>query len=162
MCDSGGVRAGLFGTKGTAIGVNAIAVIVVMAAGACSGDSAPRTPTDRPTASPQATSKEPLARSRWRPGQSAMAGSIPGTLVLDESGCVRLRSADRLVSVLWPDGWTATLDGQEVVITQPSGEHSLRTGETVDLGGGFISEEGYEAQRCASGVPWQVVGVAFE
>ena len=36
--------------------------------------------------------------------------------------------------LVWPEGWTAEVTGQEVVITEP-GKHSLRTGEPVELGG---------------------------
>jgi hypothetical protein len=91
-----------------------------------------------------------------------MAGSIPGTLVLDEEGCVRLQVDNRMVSLVWPDGWTAQVVGQDVVITEPSGKHSLRTGEPVELGGGFIGEGQYDPQPCASDKPWQVVGAPFE
>ncbi len=64
--------------------------------------------------------------------------------------------------LVWPEGWTAEVTGQDVVITEPSGKHSVRTGEPVDLGGGFISVGQYEEQPCASGQPWQVVGVPFK
>lgn len=148
--------------NGVAIVANAVVVAVVVLLGACDSGSTPDSPAARFSGSPAATAREPLARSTWQPGQSAMAGSIPGTLVMDETGCIRLQVGERLVSLVWPDGWTAKVNGDDVVITEPSGMHSLRTGGPVDLGGGFIGEEQYDAQRCASGKPWQVVGVPFE
>ena len=147
--------------RSVAIAASAVAFGVVVLLGACTSDSTPESPAGRFSGSPEATAREPLARSTWQPGQSAMAGSIPGTLVLDETGCVRLQEGDRTWSLVWPDGWTAKVTGHDVVITEPSGKHSLRTGEPVDLGGGFIGEDQYEAQPCASGKPWQVVGAPF-
>ncbi|WP_377640763.1 hypothetical protein [Oryzobacter terrae] len=81
-------------------------------------------------------------------------------LTLDQSGCIRLEEeGGPMQSLVWPEGWTAKLTGQDVVITDPTGKRSIRTGEQVELGGGFISLDKYEAQRCASGTPWQVVGL---
>jgi hypothetical protein len=55
---------------------------------------------------------------------------------LDEAGCIRLEEqGGQMQYLVWPEGWTAEVTGQEVVITEPSGKHSLRTGEPVELGG---------------------------
>jgi hypothetical protein len=55
---------------------------------------------------------------------------------LDEAGCIRLEEqGGQMQWLVWPEGWTAEVTGQEVVITEPSGKHSLRTGEPVELGG---------------------------
>ena len=45
---------------------------------------------------------------------SAMAGSIPGTLTLDEAGCIRLEEqGGQMQWLVWPEGWTAEVTGQE-------------------------------------------------
>ncbi|GAA4391111.1 hypothetical protein GCM10023153_08620 [Ornithinibacter aureus] len=62
-------------------------------------------------------------------------------------------------SVLWPVEWTAEVAGTEAVIRDPTGDMTIRTGDEVELAGGFLSEGQYEPQRCATGAAWQVVGV---
>jgi hypothetical protein len=43
-----------------------------------------------------------------------MAGSIPGTLTLDEAGCIRLEEqGGQMQWLVWPEGWTAEVTGQE-------------------------------------------------
>ena len=154
---------GVPSARRSAIGAGLVSLVLAVHLGACTSSSTPLTPAARFSGSPEATARVPLARSTWQPGQSAMAGSIPGTLTLDEAGCIRLEEqGGQMQWLVWPEGWTAEVTGQEVVITEPSGKHSLRTGEPVELGGGFIGVDQYAAQPCASGQPWQVVGANFK
>ena len=91
-----------------------------------------------------------------------MAGAITGLLVLDKDACIRLlQEGGGMQSLVWPEGWTARVTGQYVVITEPTGKYHLRTAQPVELGGGFIGEDQYETQPCATGKPWQVVGAKF-
>ena len=137
------------------VAATVLAVLLV----ACSGDRTPTTTT--PTAArPEATSLTPLARSTWQPGQSSMAALATGTLHLDDDGCVRLvlegDAEDERTSVLWPRGWTAEPTPGGVVIRDPAGTHTVRTGAVVELGGGFLQEGRYDPQPCATGPAWQV------
>ncbi len=146
------------GGRGAVILVAGVALLVV---GGCSDD---RTPLDVwPTGRPEATAQSPLARSSWQPGQSAMSAAISGTLTLGDDGCVRLveqGAASEPWPVLWPVGWIAQADGSELLIRDPSRSEApeYRTGVPVTLGGGFLESDRYQAQACASGPAWQVVG----
>lgn len=92
-----------------------------------------------------------------------MSAAISGTLTLGDDGCVRLveqGEAGESWPVLWPVGWTAQADGGELLIRDPSRSDApeFRTGVPVTLGGGFLESDRYQAQACASGPAWQVVG----
>ena len=135
------------------------AAVLSMTVGACSGDRTPITTT--PTAArPEATSLTPLARSTWQPGQSSMSALATGRLLLDEDGCVRLvlegDDESEPTSVLWPRGWVAEPTSEGVVIRDPSGTQTVRTGTVVELGGGYLQEDRYDPQPCATGAAWQV------
>lgn len=138
-----------------------VAGLTLLVLGGCTEG---RTPIDAsPTGRPEATAQSPLARSSWQPGQSAMSAAISGTLKLGEDGCVRLiEQGDHgaVWPVLWPVGWIAEVAAGEVVIRDPSRSDAnvYRTSELVDLGGGFLQPDRYQAQTCASGPAWQVVG----
>lgn len=147
-----------FGQGGTVAAVIA-AGILSAALGACTGDRSPITPA--PTAArPEATSLTPLARSSWQPGQSSMSALATGRLLLDADGCVRLEvqgdQAGALTPVLWPRGWTAEPTSDGIIIRDPSGTHTVRTGTVVELGGGYLQEDRYDPQPCARGPAWQV------
>lgn len=143
------------------VAVALVAGVTLLVLGGCTEG---RTPIDvSPTGGPEATAQLPLARSSWQPGQSAMSAAISGTLKLGEDGCVRLieRGDEGAVwPVLWPVGWIAQVGAGEVVVRDPSRSDApvYRTSELVTLGGGFLQPDRYQAQACASGPAWQVVG----
>lgn len=92
-----------------------------------------------------------------------MSAAISGTLTLGGDGCVRLVEQGETHEpwpVLWPVGWVAEADGEELLIRDPSRSEApeYRTGVTVTLGGGFLEADRCQAQPCASGPAWQVVG----
>ncbi len=92
-----------------------------------------------------------------------MTAAISGTLTLGADGCVRLveqGETGEARPVLWPMGWIAEADGEELLIRDPSRSDApeYRTGVPVTLGGGFLGSDRYQAQACASGPAWQVVG----
>lgn len=77
-----------------------------------------------------------------------------------DDGCVKLlEEGGPTQSVLWPAGWTAEVTGADAVVQDPKGELTIRTAEDVELAGGYLTEDKYEEQPCASGAAWQVVGV---
>lgn len=149
------------GRRRSGVAVALVAAVTLLVLGGCTEG---RTPKDvSPTGRPEATAQSPLARSSWQPGQSAMSAAISGTLKLGEDGCVRLieqGDSGTVWPVLWPVGWTAEVAAGEVVIRDPSRSDATvyRTSELVDLGGGFLQPGRYQAQACASGPAWQVVG----
>lgn len=134
-----------------------LAVTVALLAGvtACTGD--PDGADATPTARPEATSTKPLARSTWQPDDPAMAALMTGELLVGDDGCVRVRDEGGRVSpVLWPTGWTASTEDPAtvVVVKDPTGATRYRTGERVELGGGFVAAGRYDPQECATGAAW--------
>lgn len=159
MCHRGRMshRWGHGGGRAT-VALAAVTALPVLLTG-CTGDRTPTTTT--PTAArPEATSLTPLARSTWQPGQNSMSALATGTLHLDDDGCVRLvmegDDEDERTPVLWPRGWVAEPSSGGVVIRDPSGTHTVRTGTVVELGGGYLQEDRYDPQPCATGPAWQV------
>ena len=95
-------------------------------------------------------------------GKAADGGYPPYNIELlsnseSEPAALRITLA---VAGFAPNELEVSIDGGELLIRDPSRSDApeFRTGVPVTLGGGFLESDRYQAQTCASGPAWQVVG----
>lgn len=111
-----------------------------------------------------------LFLARQLPASGFATALIRGELVLDEEGCFRIagRPGGSLVPV-WPSGFEARVEGEEVRVLNGRGKTAARVGEGVRAGGGALpsleelgsvdEETARETQeRCPSKEYWLVGG----
>jgi hypothetical protein len=75
-----------------------------------------------------------------------MAALLIGTLVLDEQGCLRVKTESLKAQplVIWPYDFTVNKDGGAVMIRDGKGQIIGLVGEEIQLGGGEIPAEAFE------------------
>lgn len=141
----------------------ALAIGAILFVSSCDGSAEPLA-ADEPSASGDPSARSPLARSLWQPGDPAMAGQAEGELTIDDDGCVRLLLApdEPELSILWPEGWTAHETGDGIEVHDLEGSVVGRTGGYIQVSGGFIDPERYDAQECAQGRAFEVVWASTE
>ncbi len=92
-----------------------------------------------------------------------------GRLVVDDVGCLRLkddRAGGRGDLIVWPPGYSMTVEDGEIQIVRGDGQTVARVGDRVEMGGGQItptsgSREAYEeklkiSEKCMG--PLWIVG----
>jgi hypothetical protein len=72
-----------------------------------------------------------------------MDGNIVGQVVVVD-GCLRISSRPGIESylLLWPAGYTISVDGDDLEVRNANGEPVVLVGETVTLGGGGAQPTG--------------------
>ena len=93
-----------------------------------------------------------LVTSDWKPGDTAQQDQLTGKLALDE-GCARLVGADGAqVDVVWPADYVASVQqvgsGDQLTLYDTDRDIAARSGDTVELGGGFASADPYAGLAC--------------
>lgn len=76
--------------------------------------------------------------------------SVPGRLLLDDGGCLRLRedTTSSTITPIWPTGYSVQRAEGVLVVLTDARETVGVVGERVTLPGGFASDKGYEALEC--------------
>ena len=167
------------------LGLLAVTAIVGIALGGCAEETSPgqrnAAATPEATGSRTPSAAEPpdehtvggeggdpevfLAHQAPDPDGFATA-LIGGELVLEGRGCLRIaRQRGPSPVPVWPSGYGARVEGDEVRVVNGRGRTVARVGERIRAGGGEVSslnelnaverEEAREIQeRCASGRHW--------
>ena len=91
----------------------------------------------------------PLPTSDWKAGDVSMAALLSGQLQMTAHGCVEVvkEGVAYPPAIIWPAGYSATVEGDDVVVRNAGGEVVARTGEPFSAGGGFL---GKNATKCGS------------
>jgi hypothetical protein len=91
----------------------------------------------------------PILTSDWEPGDDAMTALASGELTLGEDGCLRLGDTD----LVWPKGYEATVQvvgrSDQVKVYDPDRDIVGRSGQAIELGGGFGDVGEYAGRPCA-------------
>ena len=116
----------------------ALAAILVAACGGGPGAGG-----DETTASPRDAG---VFFPRQRPGGEAMMSETSGELVLDDEGCLRVKTAPKGpgATPVWPAGFELHKSGGEVSVVDEEGRVVARVGERVYVGGDEIPRDQIE------------------
>jgi hypothetical protein len=92
-----------------------------------------------------------ILTSDWKPGDSAMTALATGRLRLGDDGCLRLAAPDgTTVDPVWPAGYEATVQrGDQLLVYDPDRDIVARSGDTIQVGGGFVDVGEYAGRTCA-------------
>jgi hypothetical protein len=82
------------------------------------------------------------------PAEIVLLASLPGELVLDEDGYLRV--CDNII--LWPYGYSYDVRDGEIRITDDEGREVARVGEWVSIGGGQINAS-FAAEKIGHDLP---------
>lgn len=78
-----------------------------------------------------------------------MAARLPGILVLDETAnCLAVAKNGRHIDVAWPPGWSVALRDGSIAIVDADGQTFAKLGDTVSLGGGYVSAAAAHTTSC--------------
>jgi len=96
----------------------------------------------------------PILTSDWKPGEGGDGALLHGELVLGDDGCVHVLGADGTqVDVVWPADYEATVQrvggSDQLKIYDPDRDIVGRSGNTIELGGGFGPVGAYSGRPCA-------------
>ena len=97
-----------------------------------------------------------ILTSDWTPDDAAMTALATGELVLGDDGCLRLGVADgSQVELVWPADYEATVQrvgsDDQLKVYDPDRDIVARSGQTIELGGGFADVGEYAGRACAPG-----------
>jgi hypothetical protein len=91
----------------------------------------------------------PILTSDWQPGDDAGDALLSGVLTIGEDGCPLV--GDR--SVVWPADFEATVQhvgkADQLKVYDPERTIVGRSGQTVELGGGYSDVGAYAGRPCA-------------
>ncbi len=94
----------------------------------------------------------PIFFPRQAPASSFMAALLPGTLVLDTNGCLRVEEAGEggdAPLVVWHHDFTLRVEGERIEVLDGAGQVVGRVGEPTRMGGG-------------EGTPTRIPGMPFD
>lgn len=106
-----------------------------------------------------------LPTNDWKPGEPGHQALLTGTLALDENGCVALDHppAGTRTYATWPSGYTATSDEDGLVTLHDSdGNPVARSGDTVQMGGGFHPADRIDPHPCLPQGQQEIASVQSE
>jgi len=93
--------------------------------------------------------------------QELMLALLPGTLVVDKDGYLRVNvTKDLQALAIWPYGYSLKIEGEEFQIINDKGQIVAKVGDTVKLGGGFVGVSAVE-QRIGHALPKNATGPYF-
>ena len=93
--------------------------------------------------------------------QELMLAILPGTLVMDKDGYLRVNVTNDLHAlVIWPYGYSLKIEDEEFQIINDKGQIVAKVGDTVKLGGGFVSVSAVE-ERIGHTLPKSATGPYF-
>ena len=93
--------------------------------------------------------------------QELMLALLPGTLVMDKDGYLRVNVTEDLQAlVIWPHGYSLKIEGKEIQIINDKGQIVAKVGDTVKLGGGFVGVSDAE-ERIGHALPKNATGPYF-
>ena len=82
-----------------------------------------------------------------------MTALATGELVLGDDGCLRLGARRHQVELVWPAGYEATVQrvgsDDQLKVYDPDRDIVARSGQTIELGGGFTDVGEYAGRACA-------------
>jgi hypothetical protein len=87
-----------------------------------------------PAASPSPAPATPVAS----PVAACPTALLGGTLVAHDLWGVAVQTDGPLVQVLWPSGYGVRTEGAVRVVLDERGQEVARTGDRVEIGGGFV------------------------
>jgi hypothetical protein len=91
----------------------------------------------------------PILTSDWTPGQGGDDALLSGEVTLDDDRCVLV--GDQVV--VWPQDFEATVQRvgrtDQVRVYDPDRDIVARSGETIEVGGGFGDVGEYAGRPCA-------------
>jgi hypothetical protein len=92
----------------------------------------------------------PILTSDWKPGDPAQRAAVTGQLTLD-NGCLRLAASDGgTVDLVWPADYEATAQqANQLLVYDPARDIVARSGDSIQLGGGFADAAPYAGKPCA-------------
>lgn len=131
-----------------------LVVLVGTTMAACSSTSGPdrtqarRASTD--TTSAAARDSVVVRNSEWRPGMDEAEALLEGTLSV-RAGCLVLGDAGQVSEVLWPQGWTASVDGRgQVQVRRADGSIAVAFGERLSANGSARPDRGCQGVAVVS------------
>ena len=115
--------------------VSGLALAALFLPAACGGG--PGAKGDETTASSRDTG---VLFPRQRPGTEALMSETSGELVLDDEGCLRVKTTPEGpgATPVWPAAFESNTSGGEVSVLDGEGRVVARVGERVYMGGGEI------------------------
>ena len=91
----------------------------------------------------------PILTSGWQPGDAAQLAAFGGELTLGDDGCLRLGGE----VVVWPKDYEATVQrvgpDDQLKLYDPDRDIVARSGDTIQVGGGFGEVGEYAGEPCA-------------
>jgi hypothetical protein len=90
----------------------------------------------------------PRLTVQQRPAKQ-MAARLEGVLAVDEAAnCLVVEKGGRRIDVAWPPGFSVEVRDASLVLVDASGQTVAKLGDTVVLGGGYISPLAAHATSC--------------
>jgi hypothetical protein len=90
----------------------------------------------------------PRLTVQQRPAKQ-MAARLEGVLAVDEaSNCLVVEKAGRHIDVAWPPGFSVAVRNASIVLADAAGQTVAKLGDTVVLGGGYVSASAAHATSC--------------
>lgn len=118
----------------------ALALFSVLAAGpivaACGADTSSQDLDGGATAETSSVGVPGVFFPKRSPGGVDMMSEIRGELILDDRGCLRVRSGGTDSLVIWPAGFGIERSGGRVRVIDGEGGIAARVGRNVYMGGG--------------------------
>lgn len=106
-----------------------------------------------------------LPTNDWKSGEPGNQALLTGTLALDENRCVVLDDAPggTWTYATWPAGYTAATDSNgQVILRDSDGDPVARSGDTVEMGGGFYPADKVDPHPCIPDGPRDIFSVQSE
>lgn len=92
----------------------------------------------------------PRLTVQQRPAKQ-MAARLEGVLVVDETAnCLVVEKAGRRIDVAWPPGFSVAVRHASIVLSDASGQTVAKLGDTVVVGGGYVSPLAAHATSCTA------------
>jgi hypothetical protein len=89
-----------------------------------------------------------------------MQALLQGTLTADQSVCVRVKSGEATLTLVWPRGYTVRGDSKSFEILDGDKNVVARSGTTLAISGGGVDnfQDTWTERDCASGSKLWMVG----
>ena len=89
-----------------------------------------------------------------------MEAALRGTLTVDASGCVRMGSGERAVTLVWPRGYTVRGDSESFEVLNGAGNVMAQSGVVLTIAGGGADSvrDTWTDSDCANGGELWMVG----
>jgi hypothetical protein len=103
------------------------------------------------------TQSQPYFLVEKNASNSYFLASLPGKLIIDDSGYIRMDTGREQPLIIWPFGYSLQINSKDTTILTSEGQVFARIGDTIHLGGGFTSLAGAE-ERLGYFLPADISG----